>query len=196
MTRRWFAALPAVTLACLVTAPALVRADIGNAMIYGPYTGGHRYSYNTAYSYVLPFNAADSWRSDLLAYPAGVYPYPLGPYAPRRWVLPPTAHAAPALVVVPAGAVPLQPAPVSTVPAAALVRVSVPASAEVWIEGDRMTQTGAARLFRSPVLPAGKEYTYTVRARWNEGGRAIEQVRAVSVRAGQEVSVGFPSARP
>ncbi len=48
---------------------------IGSAMEYGPYTGGHRYSYNVAYGYGLSFNAADSWRIDPFAYPGGVYPY-------------------------------------------------------------------------------------------------------------------------
>ena len=48
---------------------------IGSAMDYGPYTGGHRYSYNTAYSYGLSFNAADSWVARPVAYPGGVYPY-------------------------------------------------------------------------------------------------------------------------
>jgi uncharacterized protein (TIGR03000 family) len=196
MTRRWFPVLPALTLACLLGGTAPARADIGNAMIYGPYTGGHRYSYNTAYSYVLPFNAADSWRSDLLAYPAGVYPYPLGPYAPRRFVFVTPPPAAPGLVVVPAASVPLQPAPVSSVPAPALVRVSVPAGAQVWIEGDPMKQTGPERTFRSPVLPAGKEFVYTVRAHWNAAGRSVEQVQAVSVFAGQEARVGFPAAKP
>src|SRR5690348_6865172 len=57
------------------TAGIFFGNGIGGAMYYGPYTGGHAYSYNVAYSYVLPFSPADTWRKDILAYPAGVYPY-------------------------------------------------------------------------------------------------------------------------
>src|SRR6476659_539532 len=42
---------------------------------YGPYTGGHGYSYNVAYSYGFPFSAADTWRRDVYAYPGGIVPY-------------------------------------------------------------------------------------------------------------------------
>ena len=42
---------------------------------YGPYTGGHGYSYNVAYSYGFTWSAADSWKRDLYAYPGGIAPY-------------------------------------------------------------------------------------------------------------------------
>jgi uncharacterized protein (TIGR03000 family) len=199
MSRRWLAAL---ALGLLGTGSASAGwfgfgDGIGSAMIYGPYTGGHGYSYNVAYGYGFAFSAADTWRSDPLAYPAGVYPYPLGPYPPRRYLFPttPTCSSCGS-----AGAVALAPVamPASLVPVPealgrpALVRIQVPAEADVWIEGDKTTATGPERIFRSPPLNAGTRFVYTVRAKWKAEGKEIEQVQAVGLQAGQEVKVSFP----
>jgi uncharacterized protein (TIGR03000 family) len=203
MTRRWFPTLPAA-LALLLASSGTASAGflgfgegIGSAMYYGPYTGGHGYSYNVAYSYVLPFTAADTWRRDLLAYPAGPYPYPLGPYAPRRYFFPtaPTYHA----MVVPGpmapGEVPeLVPVPGAGVEAPATVLVTVPANAELWFDGEKTAQTGAQRTFHSPPLPPGNTYVYTVRVRWTEGGKPFEQIQAVALQPGGTARLSFPRA--
>src|SRR5437879_3899193 len=101
MTRR-LPLLPALALALASAAPAGAGflgfgEGIGPAMWYGPYTGGHMYSYNVAYGYGFAFSAADTWRRDPLAYPYGPYAYPYGPYPPRRFLCPtaPPAYAAP-----------------------------------------------------------------------------------------------------
>jgi len=50
------------------------------------------------------------------------------------------------------------------------VTVSVPADAEIWFQGTKMTATGSVREYQSPPLTPGHRYTYEVRARWNENG--------------------------
>src|SRR5262245_11779316 len=179
MTKRW------VLLACALGAAAQAEAGpfnggIGPSMYYGPYTGGHGYSYNVAYSYGFAFSSADTWRRDPLAYPAGVYPYPLGPYPPRRWLFPtdsPTYHGPHAAVVAapvevsPTASLPLQPVPGMLATSAATIRVRVPADAEVWFGLEKTTQTGPERTFQSPPVPPGRSYVYSVRARWVEGGK-------------------------
>jgi uncharacterized protein (TIGR03000 family) len=47
-----------------------------------------------------------------------------------------------------------------------------------------------ARSFSSPPL-TGDGGTYTVRVRWTQGGRTVEQTRTIRVEAGQRISVDF-----
>jgi uncharacterized protein (TIGR03000 family) len=199
----------------------LFDQGIGGAMYYGPYTGGHGYSYNTAYGYGFCFSAADTWRRDPLAYPAGIYPYrPYGwpiscrvfPTPPAPYISVPGPDGLPILeptvppvsmltgvpvLVAPSTTTTLQPVPAApAVQHSATVRVHVPAGAEVWIDKEKTTQTGTDRIFQSPPLTAGKMHVISVRAKWNEAGREIEQFRVVGVRAGETAKVTFTSARP
>jgi uncharacterized protein (TIGR03000 family) len=200
MTRRWIRRLPLPALLVLLLGATpgragLFNSGIGDAMYYGPYTGGHIYSYNTAYGYGLSFNFADSWRKDPFAYPYGPYPYrPPYPLLPH---FRDNATAVPGVIIdqpVPAQLGQLQPITAST--QAATLQVTVPPTAEVWIEGQKTTQTGPERTFRSPPLESGKSYLYTVRARWMEAGGAVEQFQAVTVSAGGTANVRFPARRP
>ena len=199
----------------------LFDQGIGGAMYYGPYTGGHGYSYNTAYGYGFAFSAADTWRRDPFAYPAGVYPYrPYGrpitctvfptPQAPYISVpgpdglpiLEPTIPPVSVITGVPVLAAPgttSAPQQLKTAPKeelSATVLVKVPAGAEVWFDKEKTTQTGADRVFQSPPLTPGKTHICSVRAKWNEGGQEIEQFRVVGIRAGETAKVNFTSARP
>ena len=217
-----------LTLAALVVLNAasahagLFDGGIGGAMYYGPYTGGHAYSPNTAYGYGFAFSPADTWRRDPFAYPAGVYPY--RPYEwpiyyrvfPNKTMTPyisvPGPDGLPVLVPAPgaASAAPITAAPVLPAPAPApellpvpvststpaTIHVRVPAGAEVWIDKQKTTQTGMDRVFQSPPLTAGKMHIYSVRAKWNEGGREMEQFRVVGVRAGESARLTFPTVRP
>jgi uncharacterized protein (TIGR03000 family) len=161
---------------------------IGSAMIYGPYTGGPGYSYATAYHYSLPFtnNGFSSpwvYPYDWTSIPWNGYSYPGRPLFKSS-----TCFAAPApveLVPVPAGAVATSSAP-------AVVAVHVPADAELWFDGSRTDQTGSDRSFESPPLPPGKVFHYTVRARWMDGGKRMEQFQLIQVRAGQQARATFP----
>jgi uncharacterized protein (TIGR03000 family) len=172
-------------------------SGIGSAMYYGPYTGGHGYSYAEAYHYGLSFSAADSWRRDPLAYPGGFGPinphYPFFHYFQARHngiVVPGAVEPE----IVPLEVLPLQPAAGDT--HAAVVQVTVPAEAEVWVEGGKTGLTGIRREFVSPPLTPGKSYLYTVRARWTEAGRSFEQIQVVDVQAGRRAEVRFPAGRP
>ena len=69
--------------------------------------------------------------------------------------------------------------------------VRVPANAELWFEGSTTTSRGSVREFQSPPLTPGR-YTYEIRARWTENGRAITQTQKVAVSPGAHVAVTFP----
>jgi hypothetical protein len=45
------------------------------------------------------------------------------------------------------------------------ISVKVPANAQLWFDGSKMTSTGTVRTFQSPPLNPGR-YTYVIRARW------------------------------
>jgi uncharacterized protein (TIGR03000 family) len=68
--------------------------------------------------------------------------------------------------------------------------------AELWVEDMHTKQTGTTRAFQLPVLIAGTEYAYQMRARWVEGDHTVEQSRTVLFRAGQQVTVDFSAATP
>jgi uncharacterized protein (TIGR03000 family) len=156
---------------------------IGSAMYYGPYTGGHGYSYNVAYGYNLPFtaNGFTNWW----------YPYDWSSYPYRGLAFPAQGTKGwPKVVPVPTQAeldagIPVPAGPVR-------VHVVVPPDAVVWFDGAQTEQTGPSRDFQSPPLAGGQTYHYVVRARWNSNGQAVEQIQMVSVKPGQQTRVTFP----
>lgn len=73
-----------------------------------------------------------------------------------------------------------------------LLTVIVPASdAQIWLNGTLMSTQGIERNFSSPPLDAGVNYTYSVKAQWSVDGKPVEQLRDVTVRAGQRSTVDF-----
>jgi uncharacterized protein (TIGR03000 family) len=46
----------------------------------------------------------------------------------------------------------------------------------------------------SPPLTPGKEFTYDLRAQWEENGGMVAQTQKVNVRAGANAEVSFPVA--
>jgi uncharacterized protein (TIGR03000 family) len=75
--------------------------------------------------------------------------------------------------------------------APAVLRVRVPADAELWIGDSPTAQLGAERQFVSPPLESGRNLSYEIRARWQEQGRAVERTRTVPVYPGDRVTVDF-----
>jgi uncharacterized protein (TIGR03000 family) len=75
--------------------------------------------------------------------------------------------------------------------APAVINATVPADAQVWIDGTATTQTGTQRVFTSPPLATGKTYSYQVRV--VSGDR--DDTRKVVVQAGQRVAVNFTGAQ-
>jgi uncharacterized protein (TIGR03000 family) len=136
---------------------------------YGYGLGRGFYGYGPSYPYGSPGFLANS-----TGYPASVVS---GYYSPPQA----------------AGASAAGPADYGTAPAdnSAHIRVEVPANAEVWVEGYKTSQTGPVRDFISPPLDPKKKCFYTIRARWTEEGRAVEQTREVNVRANAWAKVDF-----
>jgi uncharacterized protein (TIGR03000 family) len=70
------------------------------------------------------------------------------------------------------------------------VRVS-PQYAEISFDGSKTAQIGSSRLYVSPPLVQGENYTYTIRVTWALIGGEVTQTRKVPVRAGDRLSVVF-----
>jgi len=63
-------------------------------------------------------------------------------------------------------------------------------NAQVWFDDAATSQRGMERSFQTaPLTQSGG--TYTIKARWTENGRAMDQQRQVQVRPGQSVVVNF-----
>lgn len=79
----------------------------------------------------------------------------------------------------------------------ARMTVRVPAQdAQVWVADMPTKQQGMERQFYSPPLQPGQTYSYTIKARWMDGGRPIEGERQVNIQAGQAVTVDFRGSSP
>jgi uncharacterized protein (TIGR03000 family) len=71
----------------------------------------------------------------------------------------------------------------------ALLHVSVPADAELWLNGKHMTRTGTERDFISPQLEEDESYAYKIKARWTQDGQPQEETVEVKVRANKTTNV-------
>jgi uncharacterized protein (TIGR03000 family) len=72
----------------------------------------------------------------------------------------------------------------------ARIDVTLPtAEAKVWVNGTATKSTGVNRRFLSPVLEPGQNYSYEIRAQWQENGRTVEKTTRVQVQASKQVDV-------
>jgi uncharacterized protein (TIGR03000 family) len=78
----------------------------------------------------------------------------------------------------------------------ALLTVSVPADARVYVNGKATSSTGSFRQFTSPSLSQGAAYTYEVRAEATRGGQVVGQTQTVQLRAGQTQNLAFNLDQP
>jgi len=109
--------------------------------------------------------------------------------APQTWVEP-----SPYAYTYPAPATQSYYSGPGTIAQPVTITVFVPvADAQVWFEDRPTQQQGIQRVFQSAPLEAEGTYTYTVKARWMENGRPMEQVRQVAVQPGQDMTVDFRS---
>lgn len=81
----------------------------------------------------------------------------------------------------------------STAPATLIV--SVPADAQLRIDGEATTSTSAERVFVSPALQFGREYTYTLEAEFHKDGKLVKVRKNVPVKAGDATRVNFDADR-
>jgi uncharacterized protein (TIGR03000 family) len=71
------------------------------------------------------------------------------------------------------------------------ITIIVPAGAEIFFDGKPTLQKGTQRVYRSPPLPPGYTYYYTVVARWQDGAKVVEQERKVELTSNSRVRVDF-----
>ena len=116
-----------------------------------------------------------------------------GPIKLAALTVPPTKQVSPAASAAPAAAKSQTSAqsPLRQTPAAAIIKVTVPPNATIWIDNQRMTQTGAQRSFVSPPLEHGKIYAYTMKVTWPNGKVELGQEHEVAIQAGQTTTIDF-----
>jgi uncharacterized protein (TIGR03000 family) len=78
-----------------------------------------------------------------------------------------------------------------TTPDRAAVVITLPADAELTIDGQKSDLTGPVRVFRTPPLEAGKDYYYDLLMVVQRGGMKIERREVAKFRAGMVARVTF-----
>lgn len=77
----------------------------------------------------------------------------------------------------------------------ALIKVKVPESATIWFESQKMSQSGAMRIFQSPGLDNKKTYYYKLKVSWPTGigtmGKDFVSEQEVAVKAGETTTIDF-----
>jgi uncharacterized protein (TIGR03000 family) len=73
----------------------------------------------------------------------------------------------------------------------AVVRLEVPADAQVWFQNVLTWQRGSERVFLSPPIETGQSLTYKVKATWKVNGRLVSRLKDVTVRPGRNLTVSF-----
>lgn len=77
----------------------------------------------------------------------------------------------------------------------ALIKVKVPDAATIWFENQKMSQSGATRVFQSPGLEAKKTYFYKVKVSWPTGAGTLAKdfvsEQEVAVKAGETTTIDF-----
>jgi uncharacterized protein (TIGR03000 family) len=75
----------------------------------------------------------------------------------------------------------------------AMIRVELPEDARLTFDGESTVSTGASRLFISPLLSRGREFSYTLRAERKQGDKSVCASKTITVRAGEETQVDLRS---
>jgi uncharacterized protein (TIGR03000 family) len=78
----------------------------------------------------------------------------------------------------------------------ALIDVRLPAAAELFFQGARMSSLGSYRRFVTPPLRGDQSYNYNVRATWTENGKPVTQERHVRVTPGDRLTIDFTEPPP
>jgi len=73
--------------------------------------------------------------------------------------------------------------------APAKIIVSLPADARLTIDGAATTSVSDRRIFQSPELAPGKNFSYTLKAEFNQDGKPVVVTKEVTIQAGAEVNV-------
>lgn len=81
----------------------------------------------------------------------------------------------------------LPPAPED--PTAAMLVITVPEKAELWVDSKKSDQKGGNRFIYTPPLKPGRAYGYKLKAVWEENGEEIIRERDVIFLIGETVNV-------
>ncbi|MEM6329148.1 MAG: TIGR03000 domain-containing protein [Planctomycetota bacterium] len=74
-----------------------------------------------------------------------------------------------------------------------MLRVTVPADAVVYVNGNKTTSTGSQRQYVSHGLESGRGYTYTLRVEYERDGKPVVESKTVKLVAGGDESIAFVS---
>jgi uncharacterized protein (TIGR03000 family) len=61
----------------------------------------------------------------------------------------------------------------------------------LWVQDQEINSSGTVRQFRSPQLDPSQQYTYTIKAAWNDNGKVVTDERRVKVHANDLAVVDF-----
>jgi uncharacterized protein (TIGR03000 family) len=80
----------------------------------------------------------------------------------------------------------------------ARITIVLPSTAnDIWVEGEKMpSRLTATRIFISPPLEPGHDYSYRIKASWVNLDQIITRERQVMVRANQSTTVDFTRPAP
>jgi len=78
--------------------------------------------------------------------------------------------------------------------APARIVVKLPADAKLTVDGASTKSTSAVRTFESPVLPAGRTYSYVLEARFTKDGEEVVVSKRVEVTPGKTTDVDLNKA--
>jgi len=178
--------------------PATAHAQFGffggSPYGYSSYGYGSPYGYGNPYGYGMPYGGYPYYGG----YVTGPQYYYSGAYVPPIFYSVSTASVAaanPRMRLAAYPAIPFRATPVEGTQARIDVRVPTE-SAEVWLEGVLMKQTGLQRHFVTPELESGSAYTMEIRVRWNDaGGKQQTRAERIDVRAGGLQAVDFQIVR-
>jgi uncharacterized protein (TIGR03000 family) len=148
---------------------------------YGRYGYGYGYGLGIGVGLYLPY-----------------YGYGYGAYAPYYSYYPPVYDG----TFAPDGGINLsaggQPAPQRPAPDnLAHLQLTVPANAEVLIDGTTTTQTGTTREFVTPTLTQGSKYSYKFTVRYSDAnGKIVEDSRDIRFQANDWFAIDFTRPAP
>ena len=71
----------------------------------------------------------------------------------------------------------------------ATIRVDLPENARLTFDGESTVSTGTQRVFISPPLARGREFSYTLRSELRRGDKIVSVSKKITVRAGEETRV-------
>jgi uncharacterized protein (TIGR03000 family) len=104
----------------------------------------------------------------------------------------PVAPGAPATMPVPGEKLenkPVEKKSELNIAAPATLVVSLPADAKLLIDDAATTSTSGRRVFVSPALQTGREYTYSLKAEYTKDGKSVVVNKDITVTAGAEIAV-------